>query len=288
VVSDRVTVVDGRDIRWRTAGSGSPTVVLEAGLTAAASEWARVQPRLALTTRVVAISRAGYGGSTPVARRPAQASVADLAAVLDEVHGPLVLVGHSWGGLLARLYTAQHPERVAALVLVDATHEYLAMMRTLRGQALGQIGMSLAALLARTGRMRRQLLAGRGPLGPALHRVDLPVRQQLVEEFSDVGTWQQARRDHAGVAAALRAMRAQPLPTPDVPVVAVVGALGPGRHAAARRTVIEAYARWLPSLPDGRLVMAPCSGHLVPLDDEDLLVEVVRNLVSEVRATASA
>jgi pimeloyl-ACP methyl ester carboxylesterase len=51
--------------------------------------------------------------------------------------------------------------------------------------------------------------------------------------------------------------------------------------------VIETYERWLPTLPDGRLVIAPRSGHLVPLDDEDLLVEVVRGLVADVRAKAS-
>jgi pimeloyl-ACP methyl ester carboxylesterase len=286
-VRDCVTVVDGREIRWCTAGSGSPTIVLEAGLTAAASEWARVQPRLATTTRVVAVSRAGYGGSTPAGRRPAQASVADLDAVLAEVPGPFVLVGHSWGGLLLRLYAAQRPERVAALVLVDATHEDLVMMRTVRRQLLGQMGMAAAVVLARTGRMRRRLTAGEGPLGPALRAVDATVRQQLVEEFSDVRTWRQARRDHTAIAATLRALKARPLPAPDVPVVAVVGGLGRGRQAPARRAVIETYERWLPTLPDGRLVIAPRSGHLVPLDDEDLLVEVVRGLVAEVRAKAS-
>lgn len=281
-IRQHVTQVDGRDIRWCSAGSGSPTIVLEAGLTASASQWTKILPRLAAKTQVVAVSRAGYGGSSPARRRPASATVADLGAVLAEVGGPLILVGHSWGGLVARLFTASHPERVQGLVLVDATHEALAPMRTLRARLLGQLAMSYVLIRAHTGRLRRDLQQGRGPLGAALVHAGED-RPALIEEMADPQTWRQARRDHWAIAPTLRALHQSPLLTPRVPVVALVGALGKGRQAEARKAVIETYEGWLPAMPQGRLILAPNSGHLVPHDDEDLLVQVVTDLLAEVR-----
>jgi pimeloyl-ACP methyl ester carboxylesterase len=40
-----------------------------------------------------------------------------------KVTGPYLLVAHSWGGLIARVYAAEYPREVAGMVLVDPTHE---------------------------------------------------------------------------------------------------------------------------------------------------------------------
>jgi pimeloyl-ACP methyl ester carboxylesterase len=100
-------------------GSGSPTIILEAGLSGDSSGWVRVQPRLAEATRVCAYDRAGYYFSDPGPMpRTADAAVDDLHRLLEiaSLRGPIVLVGHSLGGLLARLYAATYPADVAALV----------------------------------------------------------------------------------------------------------------------------------------------------------------------------
>jgi pimeloyl-ACP methyl ester carboxylesterase len=280
-------LVDGRLLHWVAAGTGRPTVVLEAGLTAAASEWAALLPRIATTTRVLASSRAGYGESTPVSsRRSAHDSVRDLEAILDQagVDGPLVLVGHSWGGALVRLYAAQHPDRVAGVVLVDATHEGIAMMRRRRMPVLGAVGMTIAARRARSGKLRAALDAFEGPLGEVLRGVPLAHRATAVEELCRVRTWEQARRDFPAVPRLLRELHAEPLPPLQVPVIAVVGGKGEGKEAKGRAMVRDAYEEWLPTQPQGRLVIAPNSGHLVPQQDEDLLLEVIDQLVTEVRA----
>ena len=279
-------LVDGRRLHWIAAGSGEPTVVFEAGLTAAASEWLPLLPRIARTTRVLASSRAGYGESSPVpVRRAAQESVRDLGMVIEQAgaEGPLVLVGHSWGGLLARLFAAQRPDRVAAVVLVDATHEGFAAMRRRRTAVLGAVGMTVAARRARSGKLRASLEAFEGPIGAVLQSVSEAHRETAIEELSRVSTWEQARRDFPAVPRLLRQLHVQPLPPLTVPVVAVVGGKGEGKEAADRAMIREAYEQWLSAQPDGRLVIAPNSGHLVPQQDEDLLVEVIENLVAEVR-----
>jgi pimeloyl-ACP methyl ester carboxylesterase len=89
-----------------------------------------VQGEVAKTTRVCSYDRASVpgGASDPdptSGLRPASSLVADLHALLAtaSVPGPYVLVGHSIGGLIARLYASTYPDEVAGMVLVDATPE---------------------------------------------------------------------------------------------------------------------------------------------------------------------
>ncbi|WP_394760868.1 alpha/beta fold hydrolase [Phenylobacterium sp.] len=118
--------VGGRRLRIVRAGrpSARPTIVLEHGAFGCASDWAVVQARLAAKGLAsVAYDRAGLGHSEPGPKpRDGQAIVADLATLLralDEA-GPFVLVGHSMGGLMVRLYALTHPKQILGVVLVDA------------------------------------------------------------------------------------------------------------------------------------------------------------------------
>ncbi|MER7752174.1 alpha/beta hydrolase [Kitasatospora sp. NPDC097643] len=118
---------DGRTLRWLEAGRpDGPPVVLLAGSGTSSLTWAPVLPELAAHRRVVAYDRAGLGASDP-ARTPGptlEAQTGDLAALVEHLDaGPALLVGHSWGGLLAQLLAWQRPELVAGLVLVDPAHE---------------------------------------------------------------------------------------------------------------------------------------------------------------------
>ena len=109
-----------------TSGHGSPVVVLETGLGAESAEWGAVQRALSTHARVCRYDRAGRGASdAAVSPRGPSELVADLHALLRraELAPPYVLVGHSLGGLLARLFAQRHPDDVAGLVLVDAMHQ---------------------------------------------------------------------------------------------------------------------------------------------------------------------
>jgi pimeloyl-ACP methyl ester carboxylesterase len=108
-------------------GTGSPTVVLDAGLDNDHTDWAGVEPAVARTTRTCSYDRSGVGKSDV---RPSRPAVVSAEQVVDELHDllakaevspPYVLVGHSLGGLNARLFTERHSGDIAGLVFVDPT-----------------------------------------------------------------------------------------------------------------------------------------------------------------------
>jgi len=104
-------------------GTGDPTVILDAGLGGDHRQWSRIQASLARGGRVCSYDRAAVGG-TEAGEEPTASSVThaeDLRAILDAagVDGPLVLVGWSYGGMVARAFAAATPDRVAGVVLVD-------------------------------------------------------------------------------------------------------------------------------------------------------------------------
>jgi pimeloyl-ACP methyl ester carboxylesterase len=118
----------GRTLYLNCAGSGSPTVILEAGAGGGASAWTKVQPEVASLARVCSYDRANTpGGASDPAPKPRTAAdvVTDLHAALRAagVPGPFVRVGHSDGGLFVRLYASRYPDEVVGMVLVDAVSE---------------------------------------------------------------------------------------------------------------------------------------------------------------------
>lgn len=117
--------VNGLNLHLYCTGEGSPTVILEAMASNNSTEWGWIQPEIAKTTRVCSYDRAGAGWSdSPAAARTAEQTVTDLDGLLENANipPPYVFVGHSIGGILARMYTAEHPEKVTGIVLVDSSH----------------------------------------------------------------------------------------------------------------------------------------------------------------------
>lgn len=122
----KIVRVADRSVEVIEMGTGAPTFILESGAGDDASVWSGVLPALAVHTHVIAYSRAGYGQSSaaagPSSFQTTVQQLHELLAVLGE-HRPVVIVGHSLGGLLARLYASLYPRDVAGLVLIDGTHE---------------------------------------------------------------------------------------------------------------------------------------------------------------------
>ncbi len=136
-----VDIGGGRKMYMKCSGKGSPTVVLVGGLRASAEDWSisdkskpTVFSEVGKLTRVCACDRPG----TPVGEKPSRSdpvpqpstakdAVTDLHALLSAAGeaGPYVLVGHSYGGLIVRLYASTYPKDVSGLVLIDALSEGL-------------------------------------------------------------------------------------------------------------------------------------------------------------------
>jgi pimeloyl-ACP methyl ester carboxylesterase len=117
-------LVDGREMYIYCVGSGTPTLVIESGLSSDSLGWYGVQRDLGRTTRVCAYDRSGLGLSEPrPGPRNAEAIGQQLHALLTlaGVQQPLVLVGWSAGGLYAREFLRQFPEEVVALVLIESS-----------------------------------------------------------------------------------------------------------------------------------------------------------------------
>ncbi|HEX6868159.1 MAG TPA: alpha/beta hydrolase [Candidatus Limnocylindrales bacterium] len=114
--------IGGRSLYLDCRGTGSPTVILEAGSGSDSATWAAVHDELATTTRTCAYDRAGRGRSDPRPRHTLADAAADLRALLAAAGetGPYVVVGHSLGGAYARVFAAAERSDVAGIVLVDS------------------------------------------------------------------------------------------------------------------------------------------------------------------------
>jgi pimeloyl-ACP methyl ester carboxylesterase len=107
--------LNGRSVRMQVAGSGEATVVFENGDGAPLESWGKVQPAVSMFAKTVAYDRRLEDG---------RAAATELRAALRGANlpPPYLLVGHSRGGLHARIFAGMYPGEVAGMVLVDPTH----------------------------------------------------------------------------------------------------------------------------------------------------------------------
>ena len=137
--------VNGYKMHIYCTGKGSPTVILAAGLDDFSIFWSKVQPEVAKSTRVCSYDRAGLGWSE--ARpdlRTSENMVKELHTLLisAKIEGPYLLVGHSFGGALTRLYAHDYPDEVIGMILVDAAPDELFIRVTSWKNAIeGKLGL---------------------------------------------------------------------------------------------------------------------------------------------------
>src|ERR1044071_6195591 len=131
--------VDGqRRLNMFCVGEGTSAVVFIAGAWGNTMVWRRVQEPVSHLSRACSYDRAGLGFSDPATRAStALNTVDDLKNLLDaaKLKTPVVLVGHSAGGLYALLFAARYPDRVAGVVLVDPSDPEAANNMALAGPA---------------------------------------------------------------------------------------------------------------------------------------------------------
>ncbi len=239
--------IGGRTLFLSCTGTGTPTVVLEAGSGNGADTWAGVQPELARFTRVCSYDRSGIGQSDPAPTgvRTIQDSVDDLHALLAaaDVSVPIVIAGHSLGGLIVRLYASQYPDEVAGLVLVDGMPPDL--------PASG-LALQPAAVRQETFTIMR-----------GLHPQD-PEHLDIIAS----GVWVMAH---------------PPAPVPTVVLTAGFHG-GPGAPPdLAFENLWAELQREQARVLDAQLVSVPEGDHFLQLDRPELVVEAIRQVVEAVR-----
>ena len=283
--------IGGRSLYLECRGRGSPTVILEAGLLSRSDIWSRdhkesegqrtmVLPGVSEFTRVCAYDRPGTIGtvnpdldpdgplfhpsrSDPVPQpRTARDMAADLHALLRAagVPGPYVLVGHSAGGLVVRLYASAYPDDVVGMVLVDATpadvwlrfEEALSPAQWAEFEALTVSNPELRAAYPEAERLWTAPLANDASTGQVHQaQADTPLRPMPLAVLSH------------GVPFAA--------PFPGWPGDAMEGVM------------LELQGDLARLVPNARHVIATESGHDIHQDQPALVVEAVRQVVAGVR-----
>lgn len=122
----RIYDIDGLALHLDCRGQGSPTIVLEAGLTSGSASWATVHDALAAQTRTCAYDRPGLDWSAPIKQSQSAEQVSERLHTLlqaAEINDDQVLVGMSAGGIYVREYFHRYPEHIVGMVLVDSSHE---------------------------------------------------------------------------------------------------------------------------------------------------------------------
>jgi pimeloyl-ACP methyl ester carboxylesterase len=271
----------GRQLRWLTAGHGEPPILLIAGAGETGLDWLPILPAVSELSTVVALDRAGLGRSDPVVDLTVESQVDDLGAALAET-GPAILVGHSWGGLLAQLVTWRHPESVAGLVLVDPSHEELfAELQWHLRLALAAFGPALTlahavGLFPRLARPMARRLAERST-EDARRRVAIEQAYLAAYRRRDqvrmIGRENRmANRSHP----ALRRARAQ-AQWPDVPAIVLIATTG--KPPAMQRRSTELLTDVAAAMPHGRGVMVEGSGHYIHHDQPDAVVAAIADVL---------
>jgi pimeloyl-ACP methyl ester carboxylesterase len=265
--------VDGHAMRVHIAGldsrrDGSPVVVFEAGATNSLDVWGSVLPQVAAIGPVVAYDRAGLGRSTWDNEAPTPRHVANkLRRLLEQVGAkpPYVLVGYSWGGILARYFAGYHPGDVSGIVYVDpgpmVTQSAAEKLAPFDSVGAGRAGYdafwaSYATLFQRS---------------PAAVRAEFDVFRDLMSlDGPDRG----------------------PRPVPDVPIVVILAAkylplptmqlpYDPRAHFDVDlRQRAKLLHEWVLKSPRGTLVVSNSTTHAVPREDPDLIVWAVKRVLA--------
>ncbi len=268
-----------RALRWVESGTGTPTVIMIAGRNDTALSWGPVLAALAGRAHAVAYDRAGLGDSDPDTQViSAERSVADLSRLIDAVGGgPCVVVGHSYGGLLALLLAASRPDQLSGLVLVDPAVPGMIewLPRPLR-RVLGWTARTWPVVRYATGRHRR--ITRRVARAAALSFSDDPrVQALVVRAYLASADWPHvlaSYREGLGIRASEPAFRRAlaTLPEPAIPTVVISAT--EGRPAWVRRRWTASQAQ-LAADRGAAHIVADGSGHAVPLDRPALVAEAI-------------
>jgi pimeloyl-ACP methyl ester carboxylesterase len=293
--------VGGFRLHLNCAGKGRPTVILDAALGASSVSWALVQPAIARLTHVCSYDRAGFGWSDGAPGPRTVGRIVDELRTLLERAGetpPFVLVGHSFGGLVMRVFATRYRVDTLGVVLVDPAHPEDWVTPAPKEQVKINRGVRLCrqgAVAARLGVARGvAALVGLGALVPAraiawafagggLSREDEGILAPIWLLPSEARRplkhfWTQPKFfDALGsqiesiCTSAAETLEAGKGGYGDLPLV-TISATDPGDYRLRQQ---DALARLSTR---GRHVIASRSGHWIPLEQPEVVISAIREV----------
>jgi pimeloyl-ACP methyl ester carboxylesterase len=291
--------VGGYRLHINCTGTGSPTVILDAGLAGTSLDWSKVQPAVTRFTRVCSYDRAGYGWSeTPSgAPRTSQQIVTELHLLLTraKINGPYVLVGHSFGGLNMRLYAYRYPAEVVGMVLLDATSEHQFAPFGTHPAYFPPQGVSTAALQTQVFHAAAYLSMTRLALHTGLAPLEdfaaypAAIKPILLAQASQTRYYGTQHDEFAALqesAAQVRAARQAHPSYGRLPLIVLSQDYSQDRSAEGQQTAAtwDALQQDMASLSsNSQHNVAQHSGHYIHLDRPDLVITAIEAVWSQAR-----
>ena len=299
--------IGGLRLHLYCSGEGSPSIVLDAALGASSLSWSLVQPELAKLSRVCSYDRAGFGWSDPGPMpRTADRITDELRTLLARagVPPPFVFAGHSFGGFIGLIFSRRFRAETAGLVLVDPAHaedwvtpapkEQVQIDRGVRlcryGALTARVGLArIVATLVSFGQLRTARLLVKVASRRGLSREDevilAPVRRlppelrpTLAQFWSKPHFFEALGSQIASVCvSAGQVLEATAGGYGDLPLI-TISSTDPGAYRLRQQDAMAALST------RGRHILASQSGHWIPLDQPEVVVEAIKEVVAAARA----
>ncbi|MEP7026788.1 MAG: alpha/beta hydrolase [Actinomycetota bacterium] len=276
-----------RLLRWVEAGSGEPTVILDAGLAEPGSlVWAGVLPALSARTRVIAYDRAGIGASDPVSPLTLDGELDDLAALAGAGAGHSVLVGHSWGRPAGPARRVPPPGTGGGAGAGRPDPRGRAGGSPLRLRAMMAVRGQGAQLLHTLGQLDRMVRGAFRPFAQQLTSIP-GLQAQILDAYAACYTGRaQARmlRDENRLSMTsvpqARQIRAGAA-LPDVPITVISATKGLPDAIRDRWTAVQAGLA--DSVAGGEHIVAQATGHAIQQERPELVTNAVIRVLDHVR-----
>ncbi|QXQ07334.1 alpha/beta hydrolase [Sphingosinicellaceae bacterium] len=302
-----VKIAGGRRINLVCSGRGAPTVVFEFGLGANLLTWQKVAVPVTRSTRACFYDRAGYGYSdAPRGPSTADQAVADLHQVLrrSRVRLPVILVGHSVGGLYSTLYADRYSADLAGLVLIDPSYA-----EQDKGESPDELAKDASSFSETITHLRAcSGLARSGKLATERHPECFAFSPERTPEQRAFLTYQMIRPDrYDAMASEIESQHStdgrsdinsrQELGARrnwgEMPVVVLTAALVPDPKVAdADRALAERnWGLWKAGhdalaarSTRGRSAVVPKTGHFIQVDQPQAVIDAIENVIAASRA----
>lgn len=296
ITVSRNVAINNKILEVHQKGSNGTPIVIVTGLGCSFDDWYEITEELSKTNQVILFHRPGQGLSEfRDENRTTEATVEELKELLQQldIQEPIVLVGHSYGGLCAQHFAKVYPELLRGLVLVDSTSVDFAILDTLRLPVLDEDNTDETWIEKYQLYSSMTTDALREIIHPTLteKQKQFPAEiQQRLLEFqvnptlykamrSEITHWKRDAEKIKGLSS-----------SPDVPLIVI----GRDKEYCISRGVDEGLPEWELRMYEEKwqeliieqanlsnkshLIFAKQSGHLIYLDSPDVLIQCMNKI----------